>query len=135
MHAHSRIVAQLDDVLQEEAGIPTSWYEALVEIALAGGSMRMSEFAEETTLTKSGATRFADRLEDAGLVHRRRCPSDRRGWELVLTSQGMKTQRRADPLVLGVIERSFGSHLSDDEANVILEALTRVNRMETVPAV
>ncbi|HJQ77751.1 MAG TPA: MarR family transcriptional regulator [Acidimicrobiia bacterium] len=135
MRAHAAVTDEIDRVLQDEVGIPGPWYEALVEIAFAGGSMRMSEFAEETTLTKSGATRFADRLEEAGLVERRRCPTDRRGWELVLTAPGKQMQRRADPHVLDVIHRRFGSWLTDEEAGIILAALTRVSRAEKLEAV
>lgn len=135
MHAHAAVTDELDRVLQEEVGIPGPWYEALVEIAFAGGSMRMSAFADETTLTKSGATRFADRLEEAGLVERRRCPTDRRGWELVLTPLGKETQRRADPHVLEVIQSRFGSRLTDQEARIVLTALSRVSQAAQPKAV
>jgi DNA-binding MarR family transcriptional regulator len=120
----------MDDLLRAEVGIPGSWYEALVEIAFAGGTMRMNEFAEETTLTKSGATRFVDRLVSAGLVERRVCPTDRRVLQLALTPKGKEVQRAADPIVLEVIEERFSRHISDDEARVMLDALTRT-RLES----
>ena len=131
MHVHSAVTTAIDETLRKEVGIPGSWYEALVEIAFAGGTMRMNEFAEETTLTKSGATRFVDRLEGAGLVERHSCPNDRRAFQLALTHKGKEIQRAADPHVLRVIEEGFGSHLSDEEATVILAALSRT-RMEPV---
>jgi DNA-binding MarR family transcriptional regulator len=120
----------MDDLLRAEVGIPGSWYEALVEIAFAGGTMRMNEFAEETTLTKSGATRFVDRLVSAGLVERQVCPTDRRVLQLALTPKGKEVQRAADPIVLEVIEERFSRHISDDEARVMLDALTRT-RLES----
>lgn len=126
MHVHAAITSALDDVLRDELGIPASWYEALVEIAFAGGTMRMNDFATETTLTRSGATRFADRLEDAGLVERRVCPEDRRGLELVLTEEGKQTQKRADPFVLETMQEYFGRFLTDDEALLIADALARM---------
>lgn len=106
--------------------MPGTWYEALVEIAFAGGTMRMNEFAEETTLTKSGATRFVDRLEEAGLVERLACPTDRRAYHLSLTPKGKKMQKAADPHVLRIIDERFGSHLGDEEASALLDMLDRV---------
>ena len=129
MHVHSAVTTAIDETLREEVDIPGSWYEALVEIAFAGGTMRMNEFAQETTLTKSGATRFVDRLEASGLVERLSCPTDRRAYQLALTPKGRMVQRAADPHVLRVIEEKFGSHLTDGEATVIFDALSRA-RME-----
>jgi DNA-binding MarR family transcriptional regulator len=126
MHVHADVVDTLDDALRATVGIPGAWYEALIEIALAGGAMRMSEFAAETTLTRSGATRFVDRLEAAGLVQRQSCTSDRRAWEVVLTDKGRATQLAADPIVLDVIQDRFGRHISDTEAEVISSALDRM---------
>lgn len=126
MHVHAAVTDALDRTLRAEIGIPGSWYEALVEIAFAGGNMRMNEFAKETTLTKSGATRFVDRLENAGLVERRLCPTDRRAFHLALTAEGRRMQKAADPHVLGVLDQTFGRHLSDEEATVLREILAKV---------
>lgn len=131
MHVHAAVTAAIDEKLRFEVGIPGSWYEALVEIAFAGGRMRMNEFARETTLTKSGATRFVDRLEDAGLVERQVCPTDRRAYQLALTPKGKKIQKAADPHVLTAIEEEFGRHLSEEEAGALLHTLQRIR---TVPA-
>lgn len=125
MHVHASVTNAIDEALQAELGIPGAWYEALVEIAFAGGLMRMQEFAAETTLTKSGATRFVDRLERAGLVERKSCPTDRRVYQLALTDEGKSLQKAADPHVLRVLEERFGRHITGDEAEVILNALDR----------
>lgn len=125
MLVHARVTAALDERLRAEVGIPLSWYEAIVEIAFAGGTMQMHQFAEETTLTKSGATRFVDRLEQAGLVSRASCPTDRRVSYLALTDKGRDLQRTADPIVLQTIHETFGIHLSDSDAKILRKALDR----------
>lgn len=132
MHVHSSVTAAIDATLREEVGIPGTWYEALVEIAFAGGTMRMNEFATETTLTKSGATRFIDRLEGAGLVERVTCPTDRRAYQLALTVEGKRIQKAADPHVLRAIEEEFGRHISDDEAAALLDLLDRIRKTPAV---
>lgn len=129
MYVHAAVTTALDERLRREVGISGDWYEALVEIALAGGTMQMSDFARETTLTKSGATRFVDRLEQAGLVTRVSCPTDRRVWQLALTDEGSRLQKQAGPHVLAVIEDTFGKHLDDDEAEVIYGVLRRMRRV------
>lgn len=126
MHVHAAVSSVLDETLRAEVGIPGTWYEALVEIAFAGGTMRMNEFAAEITLTKSGATRFVDRLERAGLVERVACPTDRRVHNLALTAEGKRVQKAADPHVLRVLDTHFGRHLTDDEASLIADSLSRV---------
>ncbi|HEX6221086.1 MAG TPA: MarR family transcriptional regulator [Acidimicrobiia bacterium] len=127
MHVHARVTEEIDRVLRDRVGIPGSWYEALVEIAFAGGNMRMNEFAAETTLTKSGATRFVDRLERAGLVERISCPTDRRVSQLSLTPEGKRVQKTADPYVLRVIDERFGRYLDDEEAATVYRALHRMH--------
>lgn len=131
MHVHSAVTEAMDERLRAEVGIPGSWYEALVEIAFAGGTMRMNDFARETTLTRSGATRFVDRLEKAGLVVRQTCPTDRRVYQLGLTPKGKRLQQAADPHVLEVIDELFGSQLTDEEATVLLGALSRMRSVPT----
>jgi DNA-binding MarR family transcriptional regulator len=126
MHVHAAVNDAIDKTLRAEVGIPASWYEALVEIAFAGGNMSMNQFAVETTLTKSGATRFVDRLEEAGLVRRVSCPTDRRIWQLALTEEGKRKQTASDPHVLRIIDERFGRHLTDDEASVLRTALAKV---------
>jgi DNA-binding MarR family transcriptional regulator len=129
MHIHASVTAAIDERLRREVGISGDWYEALVEIAIAGGTMQMSDFARETTLTKSGATRFVDRLERAGLVARVSCPTDRRVWQLALTDEGSRLQKQADPHVLAVIEETFGRHLDNDEADALFEMFSRMRRV------
>ena len=126
MHVHAAVTTALDERLRSEVGISGNWYEALIEIALAGGTMQMNEFARETTLTKSGATRFVDRLVTAGLVARTACPSDRRVWHLSLSEKGKKLQHEADPHVLAVLEEHFGRFLDADEARDLYSILSRM---------
>lgn len=129
MHVHAAVTSAMDERLRSEVGISGDWYEALVEIALAGGTMQMNEFARETTLTKSGATRFVDRLERAGLVTRVSCPTDRRIWQLSLTEKGRKVQKQSDPHVLAVLEETFGRHLDDEEADDLYRLLSRMRQV------
>ncbi len=72
---------------QDPPGPSISWYSALATIALHG-EVAIGALAEAERLPSSAATRLADRLEDAGLVERRRHPTDRRGVNLAITPHG-----------------------------------------------
>lgn len=63
---------------------------------LARGDRRMSQLAAELGLAESTVTRLVDRLEEAGLVHRRTDPADRRLVVAGLTPAGRRLVRRAE---------------------------------------
>lgn len=72
---------------QDPPGPSVSLYSALATIAVHG-ELAIGALAEAERLPSSAVTRLADRLEDAGLVERRRHPTDRRGVNLAITPHG-----------------------------------------------
>ena len=125
--SHAALVGVLGEELQEEKGLPLPWYEVLLWLGQAPeGRMRMGELADSLLLTPSGVTRLVDRMEADGLVQRVQCPSDRRGWNAVITPAGRARLRAAAPVHLRGVERHFGRHISDDEAELIADILGRV---------
>lgn len=60
-------------------------------------------YAEQLEVEPITLCRMVDRLEDAGMVERRRDPADRRAWQLHLTEKSrnvvVKLQQRVDSLV------------------------------------
>jgi DNA-binding MarR family transcriptional regulator len=86
----------------------------------------MGELAGSLLLTPSGVTRLVDRMEAEGLVQRQQCPSDRRGWHAVITTAGRARLRSAAPVHMRGVERHFGRHLTDQEADVLADVLGRV---------
>lgn len=126
LRVHGGVTAALEDGLARSSGLPLPWYQVLVELRLAGGALRMHQLAEFATLSRSGTTRLVDRIEAAGLVERRVCPSDRRGLEVVLTTKGRQVQAGAGPLVLRGIGQHFGRHLDDEQARSLKDLLEGV---------
>jgi DNA-binding MarR family transcriptional regulator len=133
MRIHDAVSGALETTLLETIALPLPWYQVLVELRLAGGSLRMHQLAELATLSRSGTTRFVDRMEEAGLVERKVCPLDRRGLEVVLTEKGSEVQRRAAPLVLRGVQEHFGRHLTDEQARLLAEALEGVVQADRRP--
>ena len=125
--SHAALVDRLGEELQDEKDLPLPWYEVLLWLNQApDGRMRMGELAGSLLLTPSGVTRLVDRMEADGLVQRQQCPSDRRGWNAVITPAGRARLRSAAPVHMRGIERHFGRHLSDQEADLIADVLGRV---------
>jgi DNA-binding MarR family transcriptional regulator len=125
--AHSALVSQLDHELQATLGIPLQWYEVLLRLYRAPGNrMRMQELTQSMFFTPSGVTRLVDRLVQAGLVKREQCPTDKRGFFATLTPKGVEAFREAGPLHLKGIQQHFGRHVSEEEADAMADAFTRV---------
>jgi len=126
LEAHARVVDRLGRELEAERDLPLTWYEVLLYLDRNGGRLRMHELAESLLLSRSATTRFVDRIEDAGLVARMTCPSDRRGTFVVLTDEGRVVFRGAAPVHLRGIDEHFTRHLTTEEAGAMAAALERV---------
>ena len=123
------LIDVLEDELKCARGLPLTWFDVLAQLHDAPGNrLRMKELAGSIMLSKSGLTRVIDRLVGADLVARESCPSDRRGYEAVLTAAGRQAFEEALPVHLEGIERHFSRYFSDDEARALSQALTKLMR-------
>ena len=126
LEAHAAISKKMERELREECELPLSWYDALVQLHEAGGSLRMHELADHLLLSRSATTRFADRLEGAGFIERRSATSDRRGTVVLLTEDGNRELKRTAPVhVRGIVEHFVG-RFDDDELRQIEMLFSRL---------
>lgn len=88
--------------------------------------MRMSELAAACNLSLSGMTRVVNRLEKQGLVRRAKCEEDLRGWNAVLTDDGLARLREAWPSHLDSIRRHVLDNLAGHDLAALAAALRRV---------
>jgi len=80
---------RLDRQLQRDSGMPMTYFESLVALSEAPDrTLRMSELAYRGGFSRSRLSHAVARLEQAGWVERRECPSDKRGAFAVLTEDG-----------------------------------------------
>jgi len=125
--AHARLTDQLAREMEADAGLPLNWYEDLLSLKNApGGQMRMHELAESLLLSRSAATRFAERMEKAGLVKRVRCNSDRRGMWVVPTEQGKVAFRTAAPVHERGIREHFADLVDGEDADRLRQLMSRL---------
>ncbi len=108
------LMYQLERDLQP-FGLTMNDYEILVNLSESDEHrMRMSELAARTLQSKSRLSHQITRMENAGLVRRESCASDKRGLFAVLTEDGWETMRKVAPHHVGSVRRHFIDLLSPD---------------------
>ena len=111
----------------ESLGVSGSAFEVMIRLARSDGHrLRMTELADQSTLTNSGLTRLVDRLEAAGLVGREPCETDRRGSFATLTPAGLEKVLGVLPDHVATIDRILTGVLDADELGAFLGALRKV---------
>ena len=114
LEAHTRLVRQLDQELQEQHDLPIDWYDVLVHLQEGGGSRTMGRLAEAMLISPSNCSRLVDRLVGEGFVQRRADQFDGRVKHAVITEAGLDALRQAAPTHLDGVERFFTRFLDDD---------------------
>jgi DNA-binding MarR family transcriptional regulator len=127
LEAHASITRRLEADLRREKDFPLAWYDALVQLNEAEGVLRMSELADRLLLSRSATSRFAERLERAGLVRRSPVSADGRGRVITLTDDGRARLRDATKThVRGVVDY-FAAHLDSEDAERLATILRRMS--------
>ena len=120
LRAHSELTRKLDAELTRDHELPLSSYEVLLFLNDSdGGRMRMSELADSVLLSRSGLTRLVDRLERDGLLERKRCESDARGFFAEITPKGRRKFAEARNSHLDGVRRLFLDRFSRDELRTL----------------
>jgi DNA-binding MarR family transcriptional regulator len=115
VEAYSGLGQQLGRSLEQESGIPHTWFEVLLRISRAdGGQITMGALAQQVALTSGGITRMLDRMIAAGLVQRVPCPTDRRVHFAALTEQGRAKLDEAAKVHAANLRQAFAGFSADD---------------------
>jgi len=127
MVASVAVTRGMDRDSQAANGLPLAEHHLLAVLGEGPDTgIRPTDLAAASTLTKSGLTRAVDRLESAGLIERRECPSDGRGQLIALTAKGRQVLRRAAPEFFRAIARHFADHLTEPEIETITGVFERI---------
>lgn len=128
IQAHAAVTRELEAELQVSGGLSLAAYDALVQLALAEGKLRMSELADRVLLSRSGVSRLVDRLEADGLVTREACPSDARVMWATLTRSGRQRLAASSPIHLRGVEEHFLEAIDPVDREALVRALDAVIR-------
>lgn len=117
VEAYSRLEQWLGSAMENEAGLPHVWFEVLIRLARSGdGQLTMSSLADQVALTTSGVTRLVDRMQAAGYVERRPCPTDRRVSYAAITAAGHEALDRAAVVHARNLRKAFDGFTPQDLA-------------------
>ncbi|HEV2814876.1 MAG TPA: MarR family transcriptional regulator [Solirubrobacteraceae bacterium] len=118
LQASLRSLDRIARDVENETGIPLSWYEVLIYLAKCEDDQRrrMSELAESLLVSRGGATRIVARMEEEGLVRREIPPENRRVTYAVLTPKGLRTAERVRPVHEAAVRRHFTDAFGERDA-------------------
>jgi DNA-binding MarR family transcriptional regulator len=111
----------LDRQLQRDADIPHAYYLLMAMLSEAPGrALRMSQLAEITNSSPSRVSHAVARLEEAGWVHREKCPTDRRGNVARLTDAGYAAVVAAAPGHVEAVRENLFDALSPEQVEQLI---------------
>ena len=120
---HARSYANLSSSLSRHDLAPVDW--RILSTLQEQDGHNIAYLAERTATERSNLTRAVDKLEQRGLVRRRREHRDRRHVQLYLTSAGRRKFQEALPTVLSNIDRVV-TGFSHDELETLMDFLNRM---------
>src|SRR2546429_4042583 len=98
LRAHATLLRRLETDLESKTGLALADFDVLAQLAIAGGSLRMSDLAERALISRSGMTRRVSRLVQERLVRRAHADADARGVVVQLTNAGLDPLTVAAPV-------------------------------------
>ena len=112
----SALLAERLDADLREFGLDLGEYEILVTLSEAPDRrVRMSELAEAVHQSRSRLTHTVSRMENAGLVDRASCPTDRRGVWAHLSDEGFRLLEVAAPTHVEAVRRHFVEAMTPED--------------------
>ena len=127
LEATSRLSDRFNRDLQRTHGLSMTDYEILVRLSEAPGRMiRMTQLAAETFSSKSRLSHAINRLENADMVERVGCDTDKRGWYAKLTDHGYARLEQAAPDHVMSVRRHLLDALSRDDFLAIGERMAAI---------
>jgi DNA-binding MarR family transcriptional regulator len=126
LRAHATLVRRLDTDLERETGLALADFDVLAQLAVAHGSLRMTELADRALISRSGMSRRVARLAGEGLVRRDKADTDARGVVVTLTEAGKGRLAETAPVHARGISKLFVAQLDDQELALLERALNKV---------
>lgn len=111
-------------------GLSVTQLNALHHIQLNGGSIALSELADQKECVKSNITQLTDRMETKGLVERVRSDTDRRKILTVLTPKGKKLYHKGMK-ILASTENKILSRIPEEQKKKLAGLLNLIAEEES----
>lgn len=106
-------------------GSTKAQWRVLARLHRSGGGLRQIELAEALDVEPITLCRMIDRLEEAGLVERRRDEADRRAWRIHLTGVAAPVLARLEEMGIA-FNADILAGISEEDREVTLRVLAQV---------
>jgi len=126
LRAHASLMRELSTDLAMKTRLPLGDFDALFQLGLAGGDLRMTDLAARTFSSRSAMTRRVDRMVEEGLVERTTSAADGRGVVIALSEAGLARLMEAVPVHVKGVSRLFIERFDDQELEFLQRALEKV---------
>jgi DNA-binding MarR family transcriptional regulator len=128
LETNARLSRSLGAELEDTCALPLAWFDVLLQLRKSpDGRLKMNQIAEAIVHSTGGTTRLIDRLEEAGLVERQLCPSDRRAIHVAITEAGNTKLNDAFEVHLVYLEEHLTARLTSPERATLTDLLTKLN--------
>lgn len=122
------LTARIEERLKAQGCLTMEYQLLLLLYEAPGRRMRLGELARRLVFSPSRLNYQVRVLCERGWVQRRRAEGDGRGWEAVLTAEGVQAFRRLRPAHARDVEELFFASLTDDDVARLGDLMGRVAR-------
>lgn len=123
----SRLSERLEREIKRHCSLSLAEYNVLLQVSRSGEEgIRPATLARQVVFSPSRLTHTLHRLQERGLVERRRCETDGRGEEIHLSAQGRTGFAAAAGLHRDVVRRLVLDDLVPGEEAVLERVFTRI---------
>jgi DNA-binding MarR family transcriptional regulator len=124
LQVNARLVERVGSRMEQETGLAPAWFEVLA--CIHDCPRRMSDLADQLTLSRGGVTRLVARMEEAGLVEREIPKEDRRATYARITDRGTEAMERANPVHMEAVREHWSRYIDDEQAAQLITAFAAV---------
>ena len=108
-------------------GATKAQWRVLARLHRSGGGIRQIELADALDVEPITLCRMIDRLEEAGLVERRRDEADRRAWRIHLTAEAAPVLVKLEAMGIA-FNADLLTGISEADQEAALRVLARIRR-------
>jgi DNA-binding MarR family transcriptional regulator len=131
----TRLPWAMDGQLQRDAGLSMIEYQTMAMLGKAPGqTKRMSELAEEASVSLSRLSHLVKRLEGRGYVRREADPADGRFTNAILLPEGVRKMESAAPGHVAYVRHLVVDNLSAERLRRLGQDAERIVRRIDSPA-
>lgn len=134
MSMHASVNAELARRLSADSSLSYQDYEVLVALTdQPDGELRVLELADALGWEKSRLSHHVTRMADRGLVMKKPCATDGRGFVVSVTSKGRREIEKSAPGHVDAVRELFIDRLDGGQLDALISIASRVLEDRTGP--